>query len=495
MPSSDLTGLLLRLVTALERLAPPPLPRADLDAADAFVWEAAAQRLRPVPQVARVPLGAPPGHRPRARHPARQHRAASPTACRPTTRCSGARAAWARARWSRRSHAEVDARARRGAPDADRDPPRGHRHACRTCSAACAAQPRRFLLFCDDLSLRQRRYHYKSLKAVLEGGIEGRPDNVLFYATSNRRHLMPREMIENERSTAINPGEAVEEKVSLSDRFGLWLGFHTCSQDDYLAMVRGYAAPFRARDRADGAARRGARMGADPRRPLRPRGLAVRSGSARPRALATEGRDSVASAGNEFGTRAFAGGRAGQIRCVAADELPGSSPGADAKIRPSFPRPWRLVTDRERGGRLLLVAVQLFLAQDWHRRHAWRSAGRGRERARARGSLVMALDHSQGPALRVFLNVSTLLGVIGTGIAAYFLEAYVLVAFMALGVLGWFVHMIFGPSERGTGSAARAIRGRSDAHDASACARSAAAAVRDCQPRAGPELVRPSTAT
>ena len=100
----------------------------------------------------------------------------------------------------------------------------------------------RFILFCDDLSFAQDDQHYKSLKAVLDGGIEGRPENVLFYATSNRRHLMPREMIENERSTAIMPGEAVEEKVSLSDRFGLWLGFHPCSQDDYLAMIRGYLA-------------------------------------------------------------------------------------------------------------------------------------------------------------------------------------------------------------------------------------------------------------
>lgn len=102
----------------------------------------------------------------------------------------------------------------------------------------------RFILFCDDLSFDHDDSHYKSLKAVLDGGIEGRPDNVLFYATSNRRHLMPRDMIENERSSAINPSEAVEEKVSLSDRFGLWLGFHPCSQDDYLAMVRGYCAAY-----------------------------------------------------------------------------------------------------------------------------------------------------------------------------------------------------------------------------------------------------------
>src|SRR6202012_2878333 len=98
-----------------------------------------------------------------------------------------------------------------------------------------------FIVFCDDLSFDGNDASYKSLKAVLEGGIEGRPDNVILYATSNRRHLLPRDMMENERSTAINPGEAVEEKVSLSDRFGLWLGFHRCSQDEYLAMVFGYA--------------------------------------------------------------------------------------------------------------------------------------------------------------------------------------------------------------------------------------------------------------
>ena len=98
----------------------------------------------------------------------------------------------------------------------------------------------RFILFCDDLSFSHDDQHYKSLKAVLDGGIEGRPENVLFYATSNRRHLMPRDMIENERSQAINPSEAVEEKVSLSDRFGLWLGFHPCTQDEYLEMINGY---------------------------------------------------------------------------------------------------------------------------------------------------------------------------------------------------------------------------------------------------------------
>ncbi len=127
----------------------------------------------------------------------------------------------------------------------------------------------RFIVFCDDLSFEAQDTSYKSLKAMLEGGIEGRPDNVVFYATSNRRHLMARDMMDNERSTAINPGEAVEEKVSLSDRFGLWLGFHRCSQDEYLAMVEGYVAHYRIRHEGEALRRealewattRGARSG------------------------------------------------------------------------------------------------------------------------------------------------------------------------------------------------------------------------------------------
>jgi hypothetical protein len=129
--------------------------------------------------------------------------------------------------------------------------------------------PYRFLVFCDDLSFDAEDTSYKSLKAVLEGGIEGRPANVILYATSNRRHLMSRDMIENERASAINPGEAVEEKVSLSDRFGLWLGFHRCSQDEFLAMVFGYADHFGLearreeveRDALEWATTRGARSG------------------------------------------------------------------------------------------------------------------------------------------------------------------------------------------------------------------------------------------
>jgi len=129
--------------------------------------------------------------------------------------------------------------------------------------------PYRFIVFCDDLSFEAEDTSYKSLKAMLEGGIEGRPNNVVFYATSNRRHLMARDMMDNERSTAINPGEAVEEKVSLSDRFGLWLGFHRCSQDEFLAMVDGYVAHYRIaharekthREALEWATTRGARSG------------------------------------------------------------------------------------------------------------------------------------------------------------------------------------------------------------------------------------------
>lgn len=132
-----------------------------------------------------------------------------------------------------------------------------------------ATADHRFILFCDDLSFEVVDTSYKSLKAILEGGVEGRPSNVLLYATSNRRHLMPRDIVENERSTAINPSDAVDEKLSLSDRFGLWLGFHVCSQDDFLAMVRGYAEHYRLdyaaadlkREALEWAATRGSRSG------------------------------------------------------------------------------------------------------------------------------------------------------------------------------------------------------------------------------------------
>ena len=241
MMSSDLPALLLRLVAAVERLAPPTSSDVDLAAADAFVWEAQAQELRPVAEVARVPLALLVGiDRVRDILLANTERFA---AGRPANNALlwGARG-MGKSSLIKAIHGAVnEARPRALAlieihrEDVDSLPPLLQR------LSGCG---RRCLLFCDDLSFDSGDTTYKSLKAVLEGGIEGRPDNVLFYATSNRRHLMPRDMIENERQTAIHPCEAVEEKVSLSDRFGLWLGFHPCSQDDYLAMVRGYVDHF-----------------------------------------------------------------------------------------------------------------------------------------------------------------------------------------------------------------------------------------------------------
>jgi predicted AAA+ superfamily ATPase len=231
----------MRLVSAVERLAPPTLPEVDLDVADAFVWEAQAHQLRPVAEVAGVALELLVGiDRVRDILLANTERFA---AGRPANNALlwGARgmgkSSLIKAIHGRindvRPHALVLIEIHR--EDIDSLPRLLHR---------LARAGRRCLLFCDDLSFDPGDTSYKSLKAVLEGGIDGRPDNVLLYATSNRRHLMPRDMIENERSTAIHPAEAIEEKVSLSDRFGLWLGFHPCSQDDYLGMVDGYVRHF-----------------------------------------------------------------------------------------------------------------------------------------------------------------------------------------------------------------------------------------------------------
>jgi predicted AAA+ superfamily ATPase len=244
MSPTDLTALLSRLVGAVERLAPPTLPEADLDAADAFVWEAQALALRPVPRVATVPLELLVGI-----DRVRDILLAN------TRRFAAGRVANNALLWGARGMGKSSLiKAIHGAIIAEQPKALAlieiHREDVESLPRLLqrlASGPRRCLVFCDDLSFDSGDASYKSLKAILEGGIEGRPDNVLFYATSNRRHLMPREMIENERATAIHPGEAVEEKVSLSDRFGLWLGFHPCSQDDYLAMVDGYVRHFGAR--------------------------------------------------------------------------------------------------------------------------------------------------------------------------------------------------------------------------------------------------------
>ncbi|MFN3954620.1 MAG: ATP-binding protein [Pararhodobacter sp.] len=228
---------LSRIAAALERLSPPPAPLPDITAADAFIWHVAPDRLEPVPQVNRVSLDLLLGVE-RARNILLEN----------TLQFACGYAANNALLWGARGmgksslvkavHAAVlDEGQRCKLVEIQREdlPSVG-----RLLNLLRRHGDTRFVLFCDDLSFSHDDQHYKSLKAVLDGGIEGRPANVILYATSNRRHLMPRDMIENERSTAISPSEAVEEKVSLSDRFGLWLGFHPCTQDEYLAMIDGY---------------------------------------------------------------------------------------------------------------------------------------------------------------------------------------------------------------------------------------------------------------
>jgi hypothetical protein len=239
--AGDSEALLGRVAAALERLAPPAAAPVDFEAADGFVWHAEPEGLEPVARINRVPLELLRGIdrvRDILLENTRRFAAGLPAN---NALLWGARG-MGKSSLVKATHAEVNREKPRALAliEIHREDipslPRLLRHV--------RGQKRRCLIFCDDLSFDTDDTSYKSLKAVLEGGIEGRPDNVLFYATSNRRHLMPRDMVENERSTAINPNEAVEEKVSLSDRFGLWLGFHACSQDDYLAMIEGYVAAF-----------------------------------------------------------------------------------------------------------------------------------------------------------------------------------------------------------------------------------------------------------
>lgn len=239
--SSDLGPLLTRIAAALDRLAPPVAGTTDFAEAEAFVWQPVGQSFQPVPKVNRVPLSLLKGiDRTSALllENTRRFAAGLPAnnallwGARGMGKSSLVKAAHAEAAGSAGQLKLIEI----------------HREDIATlpaCLQQLKASPLKFIVFCDDLSFDKDDTSYKSLKAVLEGGIEGRPANVIFYATSNRRHLMPREMIDNERATAINPAEVTEEKVSLSDRFGLWLGFHNASQDDYLAMVRAYAAHFK----------------------------------------------------------------------------------------------------------------------------------------------------------------------------------------------------------------------------------------------------------
>jgi hypothetical protein len=233
-------GDLKRIAEALERLRPAPAAAPDWSAATAFVWHADPDRLDPVETVNRVDLSLLLGIN-RARDILMDN----------TRQFADGLPANNALLWGSRGMGKSSlVKAVHGAIEADCpdlklvEVQREDLPSIGRLLAILRKAPVRIILFCDDLSFSHDDQHYKSLKAVLDGGVEGRPDNVIFYATSNRRHLMPRDMIENERSSAINPSEAVEEKVSLSDRFGLWLGFHPCDQDAYLAMIRGYCDAY-----------------------------------------------------------------------------------------------------------------------------------------------------------------------------------------------------------------------------------------------------------
>ncbi len=260
-----------RLAAALERMAPPAPPAPGFDAADAFVWQADSEAFMAVRHVNRQPLALLKGIERAADQLLDNTRRFANGLSANNALLWGARG-MGKSSLVKAAHADVcrelaGAKAKRHLKLVEI-----HREDIASlpqCLAHLRASTHRFIVFCDDLSFDRDDTSYKSLKAVLEGGIEGRPENVVFYATSNRRHLMPRDMMENERSTAINPSEAVEEKVSLSDRFGLWLGFHNGTQDQYLDMVRGYAAYHRlkikdadlVRDALEWSMMRGARSG------------------------------------------------------------------------------------------------------------------------------------------------------------------------------------------------------------------------------------------
>ena len=231
---------LKRIADALERLSPAPIGAPDFGAASAFVWHPDPDRLEPVARVNRVSVDLLIGVD-RSRD----------TLMANTVQFAAGLPANNALLWGARGMGKSSlVKAIHGAVNVDYpalkvvEVQREDLPTIGRCLNLLRGAQERFIMFCDDLSFGHDDAHYKSLKAVLDGGIEGRPDNVVLYATSNRRHLMPRDMIENERSSAISPSEAVEEKVSLSDRFGLWLGFHPCDQDEYLAMIRGYCEAY-----------------------------------------------------------------------------------------------------------------------------------------------------------------------------------------------------------------------------------------------------------
>jgi predicted AAA+ superfamily ATPase len=227
---------LMRIADALERLAPAPIPAPDLSHASAYVWQTNPDQLVPVDKVSRVDLDLLIGV-----DRSRDTLLANTIQFAKGTPANNALLWGARGMGKSSLVKAIHGAVLKDHPDLRLvEVQREDMESIGRCLDMLRDVPQRFVMFCDDLSFSHDDAHYKSLKAVLDGGIAGRPDNVVLYATSNRRHLMPRDMIENERSTAITPGEAVEEKVSLSDRFGLWLGFHPCDQDQYLSMIRGY---------------------------------------------------------------------------------------------------------------------------------------------------------------------------------------------------------------------------------------------------------------
>lgn len=230
-----------RLIEIIARMAPAPAVEPDFDAADCFVWQPENTTLSPVARVNRVDLGLIKGVD-RVRDILLDNTRRFATALPANNALLWGARGMGKSSLVKAVHAEINKSNVAPHPLKLVEIHREDIETLPKLMALLKQTTHRFILFCDDLSFDHDDTSYKSLKAALEGGVEGRPDNVILYATSNRRHLLPRDMIENERSTAINPSEAVEEKVSLSDRFGLWLGFHKCSQDEYLAMVEGYVA-------------------------------------------------------------------------------------------------------------------------------------------------------------------------------------------------------------------------------------------------------------
>ncbi len=267
MTNSDDKQILTRIAAALERLAPAPHPLPDIHSADAFVWDSEYKTLQSVPKTQHVDLNLLQGI-----EQVRDILHAN------TLQFARGYSANNALLWGARGMGKSSL-VKAICANINKQIPKAlalveiHREDINQLPQLIQLlrhfMNRRFILFCDDLSFDQNDSSYKSLKTILEGGLEGRPEHILFYATSNRRHLMARDMIENERSTAIHPGEAVEEKISLSDRFGLWLGFHSCTQDTYLQMIDAYAQHFKLstaknelhRDALEWAATRGSRSG------------------------------------------------------------------------------------------------------------------------------------------------------------------------------------------------------------------------------------------